>query len=231
MTVEKILNPVCGVTNSVNWVKRPRGSVFIQGDFAKKSTEKLLTNYGFTLADSIEECDVLCLLGGADINPALYGERMSGTSGFSQIKDAEDLNAIKKAGNRFKLGICRGAQLLNCIPNGGSLWQDVNHHGYGEHLVTDVITGCKFNVNSLHHQQIRLTDKAELVAWTDVSTFKTGGQGPWYSDTGKPDKDVEAAYYPDTRSLLIQWHPELGQDGDDSIEYFYDLLERYYDAA
>lgn len=205
------------------------GNVFIQGQCFRSQTEGMFERYGFRLVDRIVDSDIVCWLGGSDINPKLYGEKPSGATSWSDYQDSSDLMALEKAGDRFKVGICRGAQLLNCIPNGGKLWQDIKQHGH-EHFVTDVITGQIYKTNSIHHQQMRPGPKAELVAWTSTSVKKESEKEVWHKGMdSKNEKDIEALWYEDTKSLLVQWHPELGSF--DSTKYFMNLMERYFLAA
>ena len=208
----------------------PKGKVFIFGSFAKKATENLFRWYGYHVVPFLDDADILCLLGGDDINPKLYGEEPSGAIGWNDHADEQDIAAIKLAKDKIKIGICRGAQMLNVYPNGGTLWQDVSDHNR-PHAIKDEVTGMKFQVNSIHHQQIRLTDKAELVAYADsVARVKKGFKRAWHCDANDFDVDVEAAWYPDTHSLLFQPHPEFDIDGPTGI-YFNQLLNRYLHAA
>jgi putative glutamine amidotransferase len=220
----KVLAPVCNIPD----LTRPfKGAVYLQGSCFYQGAVRLWENAGYELVRDIESSDIVCWLGGADINPAIYGERPAGASYFSSEQDAEDIAAVKKAGNRFKVGICRGAQLLNCYPNGGSLWQHIDRHG-GHHKVTDVLTEAEYEVNSIHHQQMLPTDDGEILAFANEATYKKREGREWRRGDST-DPDIEAVWYEKTKSLLVQWHPEVG--GADSVSYFNNLMERYYLAA
>jgi putative glutamine amidotransferase len=78
----------------------------------------------------------LLLSGGADIDPALYGEKAEGASGMDPARDQLELEAWRVAARRSVpvLGICRGMQAINVF-SGGKLLQDVPTHGgvaYGQ---------------------------------------------------------------------------------------------------
>lgn len=71
----------------------------------------------------------LLLSGGADLEPALYGESPQGAAGMDPLRDELELEAWHEAGRRAVpvLGICRGLQAINVF-TGGSLLQDVPSH-------------------------------------------------------------------------------------------------------
>jgi putative glutamine amidotransferase len=71
----------------------------------------------------------LLLSGGADLEPALYGESPHGAAGMDPLRDELELEAWHEAGRRAVpvLGICRGLQAINVF-SGGSLLQDVPSH-------------------------------------------------------------------------------------------------------
>lgn len=211
-----------------------KGAVFVQGAFANEITKGMFYNQGYEITEDIEMADIVVWTGGADINPKIYGESPSkpfGAGGWNDFRDQDDLRAIEKAKELFKVGICRGAQLLNCVPNGGSLWQDVDRHNGGDHSVLDLITKKGYIVNSLHHQQMRPTDKAEIIAVTKLSRVKQRHGHAWHVDNNEDDPDIEALWYPETKSLCLQWHPEFSRPGEDSHDYLFNLLNRYYHAA
>lgn len=211
-------------------IKNHKGTVFVQGRFANSQTKQLFETYGYKPVDRLQDADIVCWTGGEDINPEIYKEKPAGAVHWDVKRDTQDLAAIYDAKDKFKVGICRGAQLLNCIPNGGTLWQDIDNHWDGSHAIYDNITQETVVVNSLHHQGIRLTDKAELVAFANLSNEKYCYATTWNRQVDDPDPDVEVAYYPETRSLLIQSHPEFEREGATG-KYFSRLMQRYYDAA
>lgn len=208
-----------------------KGAVFVQGAFANQTTANMFYRRGYEIVDTIDLADIVVWTGGQDINPHIYGEKPSGAVGWSERRDADDIAAVEKAGNRFKIGLCRGAQLLNCLPNNGSLWQHVDRHSGMDHSVRDLVTGKAYTVNSLHHQQMRPTDKAEIIAVTNLASIKEGYNKKWHCDNNTPDDDIEALFYPDTKSLCLQWHPEFSRPGEDAHDYLFELLDRYYHAA
>jgi len=208
-----------------------KGAVFVQGAFANEITKKMFYNQGYEITEDIDLADIVVWTGGADINPEIYGERPSGACGWNDLRDKADLKAIERAKNQFKIGICRGAQLLNCVPNGGKLWQDIDRHAGSDHSILDVITKKGLIVNSLHHQQMRPTSKAEIIAYTKIARVKESQDDQWHCDNNKEDLDIEALWYPETKSLCLQWHPEFSRPGEDSHDYLFNLIDRYYHAA
>ena len=163
-----------------------------------------------------ERLDGLLLSGGADIDPARYGEEPAGSHAPSPLRDASELMltacALKK--KMPVLGICRGMQILQ-VYFGGKLIQDLVSAGQNEHFRTDVeykeyahgvriadgsllakIFGrTEFPVNSYHHQAAAAPGEGLTVtAW---------------SEDGIPES-LEPAD-PDFPSFLIgvQWHPEM----------------------
>lgn len=208
-----------------------KGAVFVQGDFANAATKKIFYKQGYEIVDDLDLADIVVWTGGEDINPKIYNEVPAGAQDWNNFRDDADLQAIRKAKNQFKVGICRGAQLLNCVPNGGKLWQDVDKHGGYDHSVVDLITKKAYTINSLHHQQMIPTEKAEVIAVTRLSTYKKAQGRVWEFGKDSNDADVEALWYPETKSLCVQWHPEFSRPGDDSHDYLFNLLDRYYHAA
>ena len=71
--------------------------------------------------------DGLVLSGGADVEPARYGEeRLPCCGAAAPLRDAMEyaLCRLAVAADKPVLGICRGLQVLNCAL-GGSLYQDI----------------------------------------------------------------------------------------------------------
>jgi putative glutamine amidotransferase len=153
------------------------------------------------------ECDGVVLTGGADVDPACYGEENVHAHGIDPVRDAFEiaaLHAARAAGVRV-LGICRGAQLVN-VALGGTLHQDLpvaGHDGHWEEerqyeavhgvaavpgSLTEAVLGGSTTVNSIHHQAIRTPAPGVVVGAcsTDgvIESIETDGV------------------------LAVQWHPE-----------------------
>lgn len=180
---------------------------------------RVLGRYGFTEVDTIAESDFVVFTGGADIDPAIYGEDRHKTTYPSRdrdVREIKDFHAARNAGKAF-LGICRGAQLLNCLV-GGKLYQDIQHPGF-HMLKTD--TGESFPSNSVHHQMLRVTDGAIIKAWTE--NLSDGHhlymQDGYVMNDEKVDKEPEIVVYPAHRMVLVQGHPEF-DDNNPELEQF-----------
>ena len=72
------------------------------------------------------DIDGLIIPGGADVDPALYGEENTACMGVDRALDDLEMELIDYAVKRYVpiLGICRGHQILN-VYFGGSLIQDI----------------------------------------------------------------------------------------------------------
>lgn len=181
---------------------------------------------GFEVVQDVQDADVLALAGGADINPHLYGETPLAGTWFSQERDAEEIQAynIAVANGAFIFGICRGGQLANVL-NGGRLWQHIEGHP-SSHSIVDLKTGQTIIASSIHHQMFRPSSDAEIVATCNHATFKAAEHETWSVKTAdRLDVDVEVCWYPKTRSLCIQGHPEVGPTG--FTDYCFGLMKRY----
>ncbi len=80
-------------------------------------------------ARAFSAADGLLITGGADMDPAAYGETPHGAGPTDAGRDALDRAAFAAAGERELpvLGICRGLQAINVFC-GGSLVQHLEHH-------------------------------------------------------------------------------------------------------
>lgn len=163
------------------------------------------------LVTSMNDADVVLFTGGADINPALYGDNVHHTTHFDEARDTKEVIAFDEAEFLGKpiIGICRGAQLL-CVMAGGKLCQDISHQNNTHPVLT--YDGELLSVNSLHHQlqfPYNLpTTKYEVLAYSEnLSSHHVDGDGVEMI-TGDM-KEAEAVYYPEIKALGIQWHPEM----------------------
>lgn len=218
-----------------------KAKVYVQGRAYASQTRQIFRDLSCTkdyeLVTSIPDSDIVVWTGGEDISPEIYGEEaIERTQIPTKSRDLDDLRAVDEAfkGKKFLVGICRGAQLLNCVPNGGRLWQHVNNH-MGHHRIFDCVYGTYLSVNSFHHQMMRPTKDADIVAWAVQSSRRESQHEIWTSSTDKADimepitegqKDPEALWYPKTNSLCVQFHPEFGHPP--TTQYFFRLMDAYF---
>lgn len=159
--------------------------------------------------DSLDGIAGLLLAGGADVNPALYGETPHPkTEKPDQERDRREWRLLEQALERDLpvLGVCRGNQFLNVF-FGGRLVQHLPktevHQRPGTEeahevkvlagtLLASIVGAGTYAVNSRHHQGV-----AEAAPGLRVSAVCPS------------DNLVEALELPGKRFVLaVQWHPE-----------------------
>lgn len=161
--------------------------------------------------------DGLIFSGGADLDPALFGDETvhPDTYGVEPSRDTFELALARKAYAQDVpvLGICRGIQLLN-VALGGTLIQHVPDTSDLEHrqqkigivpyegihsvelaqgsLVADVFGTQSLMTNSFHHQALR-----------DVAAPLT--------ITGRTEDGIVEAVESNEKGCFfaVQWHPEM----------------------
>lgn len=164
-------------------------------------------------AATLDGADGLCLAGGADVDPALYGEpRQPETEPPDRDRDRIESALLRDALDRDLpvLAICRGLQLLN-VARGGTLLQHIEGHSLRKvrdaHTVEiaagsrlEAILGTReYTVNSRHHQSAGRVAPGLLVT------------------AMAPGNVIEGLEMPDRRFVVaVQWHPEARADGPDA---------------
>ena len=162
--------------------------------------------------------DGLILAGGADIDPATYGEDAHPqTRGTVPERDGFEIALARRALERDLplLGICRGMHLMN-VATGGTLLQHLpESHGHHEHqrrpgtfdgadhdvrladgsLAARAAGEVTHGTKSHHHQAVdRIGEGLEITGWSAI------------------DQLPEAFEAPDRRFALgVQWHPEADE--------------------
>lgn len=179
----------------------------------------------------LELADAFVIVGGEDLDPALYGEEPTPThEPLPPERERFDL-ALARAllGSAHPvLGVCYGCQLLT-VAAGGALHQHLPaavgesvRHGGGRypdlpHHPVDVAPGSRLRaivgadrieVNSAHHQAPKRL------------------AGGLVASASAPDGVIEAVEAPGDRFLLaVEWHPELMPDREDQRALFSALVE------
>ncbi len=159
--------------------------------------------------------DGLLLPGGADLDPALYGEQPHPAVAVEGARDDLELEAWAAARQRGVpvFGVCRGFQAINVF-SGGRLVQHLEGHDSPTHapeahplhldpasrlagILGETDPLLRAEVNSYHHQAVRPADLAPgLVA---------SGTAPHHE--GDLVEALEAAD-PDDWLVGVQFHPE-----------------------
>lgn len=188
--------------------------VYVDGIVAAGGIPVLLPPVSGAHDRLISAVDGLVLVGGADVDPARYGQEQHATTYTRPNRDAFEFGLLRSALDSGKpvLGVCRGMQVLS-VALGGTLVQhlpetvDNKDHQpapatFGTTTVTLAegsraasILGAETKVPCYHHQAIdRLGDGLVPVGWA-------------------ADGTIEAAELPGDGFVLgVQWHPEQNPD-------------------
>lgn len=188
--------------------------------------------------EKITDADgALIIWGGADIHPSFYNR--------PNIRSYVQLNPSQRDQVEARLfaravelgmpiiGVCRGAQ-LGCALSGGVLVQDVTGHGSDHRMIT--IDGRTFVTSSLHHQMLFPWDvDHELIAWAPVSrsrhyegiTEEEMERWPRLDTEPGGYVEPEVVWFPKTKCLAIQGHPEFLPVNDPYNQYIRELTEKY----
>lgn len=194
----------------------------------------------FEITQLIEDADVVVFGGGKDIDPGFYNEKRGPRTDRPNERDRqekEDFNYVQKinseGGDVKVLGICRGAQLI-CALSGGSLIQDVGGH-CGTHSVS-TFDKKELQVNSIHHQMLFPYNMEKrnykILGWStrNISSHYLNG---WNKVKWLPVgfKELEVVYFPQTRALAIQSHPEMMYRTaryDETVKWMQDLFLKFF---
>ena len=185
----------------------------------------------FEFTNKKEEADIAWWIGGADVNPSIYNEKRGPRVYVDEEASRYELsmwNYFKDRKNVLKIGVCKGSQNLAAF-NGGKVVQHMRHpsHHYlltkeglvKENLIEEVV--------STHHNQMIVDEKVtglkenedyELVAWTDrLSPFHLNGEDNDYQFPADY-REPEIVFFPKTKSLAIQTHPEMHDSKDEIVK-------------
>lgn len=178
--------------------------------------------------DLLGHFDGLFLIGGPDVDPAIYGqEKLDSVYGVVRVRDDFELALVRAALDLSLpvLVICRGHQVLN-VALGGDLDQHISDRlpGHGRPGVEDGaelheviiepesqlagIMGVERSVCSHHHHQVidRLADGLRVVARA-------------------PDGLVEAVEIDGHPEVIsVQWHPEDTAATDSAQQQIFDAF-------
>ena len=184
------------------------------------------------IGNILDTVDAVCLSGGPDIDPSLYGQPPHAMLGPTELAtDAFEIELAREADRRGMpiLAICRGAQVLN-VARGGTLHQhipdvfgesDLEHRQkeLGQHTSHDVdvepgtllqrtIGSICTEVNSFHHQSVEELGKNLRVCARSKDGIVEGIEAV--------DRDFV---------LGVQWHAESLTNRDEHEALFKGLAD------
>jgi hypothetical protein len=191
----------------------------------------------------LDECEFACFVDQEPaVSPFLYGQKRSKLGRESNYKlDMKETRLFRSFDpDIVKIGIGRGAEFLN-VMNGGSLYQKVDGHYGGFHMVRvfydeelSYIKGRRAFMTRTNHYEMMMPSKVLpciVIGSASNCTFK-------YIENTKIDVDNQAGmhfsdpemlYYYDSNSLCIQPDISSSPDSDPSRTYvkklFTNLME------
>jgi gamma-glutamyl-gamma-aminobutyrate hydrolase PuuD len=180
-----------------------------------KTFDIMLKREGAT-PTGIAHADFIFFMGGADVNSQLYGEKPHPRAQqYNDERDRIEANIYRSTYGQFRVGICRGAQLLHVL-NGGRLWQHVQghlgHHGVKYQSENGIVR--LYEVSSTHHQMMRpggdqKAGSYEVWAVADQTRVRELWNGVNFAMIEGHWNDLEIVRYKDTNTLCFQPHPEM----------------------
>jgi gamma-glutamyl-gamma-aminobutyrate hydrolase PuuD len=163
----------------------------------------------------------LILWGGTDVSPSLYNQIPLKYTQYPDTKrDNEEAEMVNEAiflGVPV-IGVCRGAQLL-CVLNDGTLYQHSEGHGRNHDVHT--LDGV-FYAAAGHHQIMNPVGEFEVIGWSDFPTKVWNPDGT----TKIIERSPEIVWWPETKCLGIQPHPEWMHKDDEFVIYLNNLVNK-----
>lgn len=220
-------------------IKNRKRKVFLSHNDPKVST--MFLNKGFNTTYVMDgSCDLACFVDGPTIHPYLYGCLPYNSECIYDLnRDMREVELFKNISSPYmpKVGIGRGAQLLNVL-SGGSLYQECDGHTH-PHMAAPLYdaNGTPFLVSSNHHNQMIPGPSSNVFFVANQSTSKRTRN---YRDVFVTQKvipednkdivydwdDVEGIHYDHNNTLCYQPNPEyagLSKCND----YFFSCLEEH----
>jgi gamma-glutamyl-gamma-aminobutyrate hydrolase PuuD len=199
------------------------------------------SHHGYECVSDIYDADMIVFVGGEDVNPQLYGHAQHPRTFMNPIRDQLEREYFIEALNMGlpMVGICRGGQFLH-VMNGGEMYQHVDNHNGVIHdaWAPGNVKAAPYRINSVHHQMMRENTKVpNEVLLVSNASHRREYMSPllttskWttseYSANDVPT-DIEAIFYPESRCLCFQPHPEYsGVNNHETRELFFDFIDEH----
>lgn len=184
-----------------------------------------LTNNVVEFTNRPDLFSLVLFTGGADVDPSFYSETSPENYCVSDAKrderEAHIWNDAVEAGVKC-VGICRGLQFLNVMNGGRMMHHLTGHEGGSWHEFETPTLGYLIRVNSLHHQMIIPAKDCHVLGWSPqrLSEVYVGDKDQvveW------PGPEIESAWYPETGSAGVQYHPEMMAESTPGYKWFQEM--------
>lgn len=204
-------------------------NVWVVGPERNIGFPQMLARSRCSRAESVEQADIVFFSGGgADVDPALYGEEAHYSTHTHKGIMKEYLEVYQKCllSGTPMVGVCLGAQFLH-VMNGGKLYQDIDNHNR-DHPIWIVNEEYSITVTpSVHHQSMYPNPEAVVIATADESTSRIRPDSRLEKHTDREDfltEDWEACAYPETGCYCFQGHPEYQDYSEYTIWFLNELI-------
>ena len=224
------MQPIIGIIGKTDENKKSEVNNDYVGAIEKSGGVPILLPYSKNadiISSYVRLCDGFLFVGGVDISPSYYDEKiLNDTVGVCKERDEFDFAVIKEVFKTSKpiLAICRGIQLVN-VAMGGTLIQDIPtqinsqilhkqregryefSHGVSiekNSPLYEIVKLDNLRVNSFHHQAIAKLGK-------NLSVMAKSEDGIIEAVCGVGDRYIRA----------YQWHAELLFDVDESARQIF----------
>lgn len=176
--------------------------------------------------------DWLVLPGGSDISPSIYNKEnyKSYVNAYSMRRDIDEMQDYNKAVKEGRpiFGICRGLQLISAL-NGLSLIQNMTHPMNHRVSAYNDKTGeydTTLIVNNAHHQCVWTENVLET---EDFKVYGHTSMSPYHEYQENQEIECkfepEIIYFPKTRAIGVQFHPEWMNYSDPQHKQTLDYLD------
>lgn len=180
-----------------------------------------------TIMEYINSLDGLVLAGGADIPPAVYGEKQHATvqvMSMARFDFESQLIPYWLESGKPILGICLGMQFVNVL-SGGTMIQDIPSEVGGEVIHRSSNAYHDISIDPDSRLARILGKRNEMVYSNHHQAIDDIGDG-LSSIAHSPDGVVEALERTDGNyGLFVQWHPEaMGNNAEHRDAIFRDFV-------
>ncbi len=177
---------------------------------------------------TVREADVVMFLGGEDVSPYIYKQTEHKFTQANPKRDEQEVKIYDEALRLGKhiIGICRGSQFVCAKQPDGMLVQHQPNPSYLHDIKTH--DGKTLLITSTHHQAMypfnMPKEDYKILGWTEgMLPYHQGGA----SEELDPEKECEIVYFPKSKALGIQGHPEAMSPDHPTCEWLRNLVDEF----